>query len=29
VLAHGAGAYAQIALELRFDGQPFDPKPTT
>jgi tetratricopeptide (TPR) repeat protein len=26
VLAHGAAAQAQIALELRFDGQPFDPK---
>jgi tetratricopeptide (TPR) repeat protein len=26
VLAHGAGAQAQIALELRFDGQPFDPE---
>jgi hypothetical protein len=26
VLAHGHGAQAQIPLELRFDGQPFDPK---
>jgi hypothetical protein len=26
VLALAAGASAQIALELRFDGQPFDPK---
>ena len=26
MLAHGHGAQAQIPLELRFDGQPFDPK---
>jgi hypothetical protein len=26
VLALATGASAQIVLELRFDGQPFDPK---